>query len=466
MNPEDSYEGASKKLLWFIGIGAVLFLGIVITLLVFFLHKQQLQNATSNEKNPATLTVGQYPYIYPCSVATISNYENIFGLNDGGTIGYQYEASAYSGASGDLAQLAPELGPDTGYTSSCALRMPKTPTASSETAITVTLAQFGGTKGANDSLSRDQLAAANASSNPNAAPPTLPSYVTNSVVTVPTAPNNTLEASIARGNLYLTLDYDLQTGDTEAAIVSKFDAFAKTILANVDNKDLAARPDGLSGHATFLNTPFVDVCKDLDLAKLPSIFSGMQFRPDSVTNDSQYGAPGGSPDAGNGVVSSCGLTFSTAADRAGFRIFNASPQAQALQLSNLYPQSLRLSMNTYASPSDAKAAWTAKKIAQNPTALGPTLQAVSNLGDEAYTFHGENIYQKSAINQSAGTRQVSYKLIEDDYVILDGPHLITISFQQNSETDPYTTGPQPISANQIQGTFRLFQDIFDKPAHS
>ncbi|HKR81386.1 MAG TPA: hypothetical protein VJR27_00085 [Candidatus Saccharimonadales bacterium] len=458
MQPDYNFDGSSKRALWLIGIGSVLALALIAGLLVFFLNKQKQANNPQQE-TAASLTVGTFPYVYPCSVATITNYESAFGLNDGGNIGYQYEASAFVNAKGDLTQLARQPDPAAGYGSSCAMTIPKSPGATSETSITVTINQFSGTKGANDSLSRDQLAAAANSKNPNATPPSLPSFVTNSVVFKPGALNDTIEASIAHNNVYITLDYPLQDGDTTATATPKLDAFAKTILANADNKAVATKPNSLAGHATFLGTPFVDICRGLDYTKLASIFSGIQFRPDVMTNEGQYGALSNLPAATTGVTNTCGLTFNTSTDRAGFQAFNSSSQAQALQLVNIYPQSLRLSMNTFSTADGAKAAFAAKKAAQKPAAVGPTLQDIPNLGDAAYTYHNQGVFQKSAINQSAGTHQVNYTILQDDYVILNGPRLITISFQQNSETDPYATGPAAITPAQIQSMFQLFKNV-------
>jgi hypothetical protein len=454
MQPDYNFDGSSKRALWLIGAGTVVALALIAGLLVFFLNKQKHPNAVQQE-TAANLTVGKYAYIYPCSVATIASYETAFGLNDGGNIGYQYEAGAFVNARGDLTQITRQPDPAAGYSSSCAMTLPKSSSAASETSITVTVDQFSGTKGANDSLNRNQLTAAAASSNPNVTPPSLPSFNTNSLVAKPGALNNTVEASIAHNNIYVTIDYPLQDGDTLASATPKLDTFAKTILANADNKTIAAKPNSLTGHATFLNTPFIDVCKGLDFTKFTNIFTGIQFRPDAMTNEGQYGALASLPAAANGVVSNCGFTFNTATDRAGFQAFNTSSKSQALQLVNIYPQALHFSVNTYPNADAAKAAWTAKKTAQTPKTVGPTRQDIPKLGDAAYAYHGQGIFQKSAL---AGG-QVNYTLVQDDYVIVTGNRLITISFQQNNETDPYITGPIPITQDQIKNTFQLFKDI-------
>ena len=453
MQPDYDFDGTSKRALWLIGIGTIVALALIAGLLVFFLNKQKHSN-TPQQETAADLTIGTYPYMYPCSIATIANYQSAFGLNDGGTIGYQYEASAFVNAKGDLTQIARQPDPAAGYSSSCAMTLPKNPSAASETSITVTIDQFSGTKGANDSLNRDQLTAAAASKNPNVTPPSLPSFNTNSLIVQPSALNNTVEASVTHNNLYISVDYPLQDGDTLATATPKLDTFVKAILANADNKAIATKPNSLTGHATFLNTPFIDVCKSMDFTKFATIFSGIQFRPDTMTNEGQYGALASLPAAMNGVVSNCGFTFNTATDRAGYQAFNSSSKAQALQLVDIYPQALHFSVNTYATADAAKAALAAKKVAQTPKTPGATLQDVPKLGDAAYTYHSQGVFQKSAL---AGG-QVNYTLIQDDYVILLGNRVITISFQQNNETDPYITSPITITQDQIKNTFQLFKD--------
>lgn len=458
MDPDYSFEGGSKRTLWLILGGSVLVIVIIVLLLIYFLHKQQTANNT-NGKSAAALTVGNYDYIYPCSVATINDYMAAFGLNDGGIIGYRYEKSALRGASGDLTQLAAQADTNAGYTSSCALTMPKTPTAPSEVTATVTIKQFSGSKGADDSLNRDQLTAASLSKNPNVTPPTLPSFVTNSVLIAPVAPNNVLEASISHNNLYVTLDYALQDGDTMATATPKLDAFAKQIIGKTDNKTIATKPTDLTGHTTFLNTPFIDVCRAIDFPKLTALFGDVQFRPDFMTSDNQYGAPANLPEAANGVFSSCGITYNTASDRAGLRAFNASPDAQGLSLEDEYPQGFHVAVNTYASADAAKAALAAKKAAQTPKTPGPVLQDVKGMGDAAYSYHGQNIYQKSATRRSAAGTQVNYTITEDDYVVLTGNRIVSISFQQNSESDPYTTSPLTVTQDQIKNIFQLCKDV-------
>ncbi len=454
MDPDYSFEGGSKRTVWLILAGAFIVIALIAVLLIYFLHKQKASNNTNTNQASASVTVGDYDYVYPCSVATMTDYATAFGLNDGGTIGYRYEKSALRGVSGDLTQLANQSDASAGYSSSCVLTMPKTPSATTEISTTVTIKQFSGSKGADDSLNRDQLTAASLSSNPNVTPPTLPSYVANSVVTAPVAPNNVLEASITHKNLYITLDYALQDGDTMTTALPKLDAFAKQVVGKTDNKAIATKPTDLTGHATFLNTPFIDVCRAIDFPKLTGLFTDVQFRPDSMTNDNQYGALANLPSAADGAFSSCGLTFNTSADRAGFRAFNASSDAQALRLEDEYPQGVHVGMNTYANVDAAKAALAAKKAAQSPKTQGPKLEDVKGLGDAAYSYHGQNIYQKSATRRSAAGTLINYTLTEDDYVILTGNRIVTIAFQQNTEADPYTTGPLTV-------TQALAQQIFD-----
>jgi len=466
MDPDYSFEGGSKRTLWLILGGSVLVIVIIVLLLIYFLHKQQSGNKNPNAQGNAAITVGDYDYIYPCSVATMSDYATAFGLNDGGTIGYRYEKSALRGASGDLTQIAAQADTNAGYTSSCALTMPKDPAAPNEVTATVTIKQFSRPKGADDNLSRDQLTAASLSKNPNVTPPTLPSFVTNSVLTAPVAPNNVLEASISHNNLYVTLDYALQDGDTMATATPKLDAFAKQIISKTDNKAVATKPTDLTGHTTFLNMPFIDVCRAIDFPKVTALFPDAQFRPDTMTSDNQYGAPTNLPAAGNGVFSSCGVNYNTAADRAGLRAFNASPDAQGLSLEDEYPQGMHLAVNTYATADAAKAALAAKKAAQTPKTPGPVLQDVKGLGDAAYSYHGQNVYQKSATRRSAAGTQVNYTITEDDYIVLTGNRIVSISFQQDSESDPYATGPLTISQTLAQQLFAICKDMLGARANT
>jgi len=459
MDPDYSFEGGSKRTLWLILIGSLLVVAIIVLLLVYFLHKQKAGNKAGNSLTVSSLTIGNYDYIYPCSVATMSDYAAAFGLNDGGTIGYRYEKSALRGASGDLTQLAAQADTNAGYASSCALTMPKTPTAPDEVTTTVTIKQFSGPKGADDSLDRDQLTAAGLSKNPNVTPPTLPSFVTNSVLMAPVAPNNILEASISHNNLYVTLDYALQDGDTMATATPKLDAFAKQIISKSDNKAIATKSTDLTGHTTFLNVPFTEVCRAIDFSKLTKLFTDAQFRPDNMTSDNQYGAPANLPAAANGVFSSCGINYNTAADRAGFRAFNASADAQGLPLEDQYPQGVHVALNTYANADTAKAALAAKRLGQTPKNPGPVLQDVKDMGDAAYSYHGQNVYQKSATRRSAAGTQVNYTITEDDYVVLTGNRMITISFQQNSENDPYATGPISVTPALAQQIFSICKDM-------
>lgn len=459
MDPDYSFEGGSKRTLWLILGGSLLVIAAIVLLLIYFLHKQQTANNNTSGKGVAALTVGDYDYVYPCSVAAMSDYAAAFGLNDGGTIGYRYEKAALRGVSGDLTQLAAQADTNAGYTSSCALTMPKNPSAPSEVTATVTIKQFSGSKGADDSLNRDQLTAASLSNNPNVTPPTLPSFVTNSVLIAPVAPNNVLEASISHNNLYVTLDYALQDGDTMATATPKLDAFAKQIINKTDNKVIATKPTDLSGHGTFISTPFIDVCRAIDFPKLTALFTDVHFRPDNMTSDNQYGAPANLPEAGNGVFSSCGMTYNTAADRAGLRAFNTSPDAQGLSLEDEYPQGFHVAVNTYASTDAAKAALAAKKAAQTPKTPGLMPQDIKALGDAAYSYHGQNVYQKSATRRSAAGTQVNYTITEDDYVVLTGNRIVSISFQQNSESDPYITGPLTVNQTLAQQIFSLCKDM-------
>jgi hypothetical protein len=284
--------------------------------------------------------------------------------------------------------------------------------------------------------------------------PTLPSFP-DSMIKLPSAEgaSQTIEATVQHNNIVFSVEHMMPDGQTTEATLPKIDAFAKLIATRLDDKAASTKNSTLDGHATMIGKPFINTCTNLGLTIAAQKLGDLQLRPDEVTHSGQYGALSGSNAAGDGVLSSCRLTFGTAAEKTK-RDASSSEKSSSTTLSTssraLYPHTLLLSTNRYASAADAKAALTAKRERQHRNI--PDIRDVQ-IGDGGYKLHQETPIPDFTNKGDAHT------IVEDAYTIQSGPNLVVISLQQNHDQD---TTPVEVTDARIQDVYQLFKTMLAK----
>ncbi|HEU5121595.1 MAG TPA: hypothetical protein VFT59_02015 [Candidatus Saccharimonadales bacterium] len=464
--------------LWFVIAGIVILLIAGVWLLVSLLmpnRENNQQTGTDGQVGQLSeLKVGLRPYVYPCAVATEADYARIFGLDET-SVGTVSETSALAAEdiraeTSDLTKIAPA--PSDTYDTSCSYTLTKKG-ATRVNRIEVQLTQSTDEKEVQEDFkSKRSLDSGDITFDgvDNGTKPlgTLPSFPETSYVILPEAGEaiSGLKAIFISETYMITLQYNFVNDDTTDNTLPRFDEYAKAIQTKL-NEYKQAKPVDLTGRETFVGKKFVDVCQRTDLMKLAADLGDIQFRPDEARYSSTYGSLAGSRAAQDGAVSSCDLGFNTPGDRQAQGAVPQEEKNSELDSSSRltsdepssdgkWPHNLSLTVNSYRTPEEAKAALTAKKQrASNPTPNGvtPTVEDVTGIGEGAYKYHRESTQDTMFNGQDA-----QIVTIDDILVVASGSDVITVGVTQSSENIDYQTVPVEVTETALKKVFEQIKN--------
>ena len=439
--------------LW-IAIGAAAIIIVIIVLVVINGSRNPQSNNNQPAGLPTSFTVGSQPYLYGCSALTAADFKQTFGFSGPDTIGSASSTDALPEANtkneSDLLKNE-GLRSTEGVESDCTVTVARSGQSGTVASFETQMREFADAQRATTYLDGQKRFAVPAGSQDTSALPKLPSFAQTSLLVMPSAQgaSSTVKAIVAYKNVAITASYLMDKGETADAIVPKMDALLKSMTGNID-KGLAAKPFTLSGHATFIDKPYVDTCKSLGLRSVAEKLA-INLRVDAINRTSQYGALPGSAAAGDGVVSSCSFNFNTAAEQKALdsqKTSSSSSKGISIdEVKKRYPHTLLLSTNTFANASAAMQAMAAKKLRQ--TKPGTTIEDVSGIGSGGYKLHKDTELPDFSITGN-GKRM----LVEDSYIAVTGNTMVTINLQQ-SKSD--ATQPLSLTEAQAKDLFKLFE---------
>ena len=459
--PELPQPQKSSKKFWLIGAiiaGVIVLLGIIGFVLFTVLTKQIQQRQQAMTVKP--LTVGDKPYLYPCSVATREDYARSFGLDDE-KVGTVTELSALPVSEikggGDLWELAPGSGSDPRFDTTCSYTLAKKG-ATQVNRIDVTLIQLDKDSEAKDEFrSKRNQAAGLYFSDKEADLPALPSFTTeNSYLKAADARTGQQKAGFLVGSRVVELAYSLTDSDTSEAVTPMLDAYSKAIKAKIAAEG-KSQPVDLTGRETKVGSKLVDICRRSDLSKFSSTFNDIQFRPDEMTDIVTYGSLDGSRAAADGAESYCTFDFNTAEDRQAISEMDTRPKKsqfdRPLSATARWQHKLNLRVNTYNSAAEARTALDARKAsAQKPVGgTRATVEDVSSFGDAAY-----KTTKQSDLSLGGGEERL---LMDTTLTVVKGKDLIVVSLQQSKNADDYQTVPFTPSDNQLKDAVRHLEAV-------
>jgi hypothetical protein len=468
------------KWLWFVIAGVVILLvGGIWLATSLLMSNSSVDKKTGDEvRQLTTLTIGSQAYVYPCAVATEADYARIFVLDDT-AVGTISEVSALPAkdiraATSDLTKIAPASS-DT-YDTSCSYTLAKKG-ATRVNRIDVNIVQFSNEDEATENFSNKRSTASGDYTpdnidNGTKQLGTLPSFPDTSFVKLPEANEVIpgLKATFVSGTRFIELSYSFNSGETTDNTLPRLDEYAKAIQTRL-NEYREGGPTDITGRDTFVGKKFLNICQKTDLTKIGDMLGDIQFRPDEATYSSTYGSLVGSRAAQNGAVSDCNLGFNTPGDReaqAALKQNQAESSESSSSLdsddgitaSRMWPHTLSLTVNSYRTPDEAKAALTAKKqqmATPTPNGATPTIEDITGVGDGAYKYHRE-----SALDTMFNGQKTQVLTIDDILVAVSGSDIITVNVSQSSENINYQTAPGEVTEAQLKKAWEQLRDTLAK----
>ncbi len=424
-----------------IGTAVVALAGIVVAAML--LLRMSAPSNTTNKPAAQQLTIGSFPYIYPCSVATMTDYKTAFML-DNDQIATVSETSAVPAAavSGETDLL--KIAKDDSYRASCSLTGGRK--GKDASLISVDIRQFPTEKDASSQFaSQRELASGGFGGTSASQLSALPGFADTSFVEPPAADDTfkTQTATLQHKNAVIELKYQLAVDETTDATTQHLNTFAQSIMTKANQQSAYAVKD-LTGQASFVGLPFVDVCPQLDLASLAKQTDDISLRADDMLRTSTYAALLGSRAADDGAFSTCQLDFRTTADATAQKaLANAS-----LSLSQAYPHQLSFRLHRYTSTAEAAL------VLNDDQKNYPSAQTLSGFGEKAYKAHEEK--------DVSTTDKVKRTLVTDRYAIIKGRNALVISFAQIATSSPYTTVPLTITDMHAQRFYNAIDSVLAK----
>lgn len=457
-------KSAKRRWLWVGVVVGILAIGLIIVAMILGGRHSDNQNQTT-PKQP--LTVGSVPYLYPCSVATREGYARIFGLDDN-QVGTVTELSALPlkdiKDGGDLSKLAPGSSSNSRLDTECSYTLAKKG-ASQVNRIDVRVIQLDSEKEAKDDFtSARDTASGRYSSHDQTQLSSLPSFTADdSYLKLPSDNSSSQEAGFVAGTRFVKMAYQLTKADTVEAVTPMLDAYARDIKAKMVVANPQTEPIDMTGNDTKVGAKFVDICRRTSLSQLSSTFTGIEFRPDEVTDIATYGSLSGSRAAADGAESDCMLSFNSEGDRQAIKKEDDRPRRsefdRPMTANARWPHKMTLATNTFASTDEAKAAFETKKAsAQKPVGSATTdVTDISGVGDKAYKLVRK--VDLSLENAQGGTE--TRFTTETALVALEGKNLVVVSLQQNTTSDEYQTVPIEVRDEQLKSSLQQIVGVIN-----
>jgi hypothetical protein len=195
------------------------------------------------------------------------------------------------------------------------------------------------------------------------------------------------------------------------------------------------------------------------------MLGNIELRPDEVSVVDTYGFLPGSRASEDGVLTNCGLSYNTPADRQAQSEVEAAKQQRqpknkpsalpAISSDDRWPHKMTLAVNSFASADAAKAMFNSKKqrVAQPFRDSKPVVKDVTGLGDGAFSLHTE--HSLSSLLNGEPSQTVT---TEDSYTILTGTDVITVNLTQKESQKSYVTAPLQPQAEYFTQTYSLIKD--------